>query len=103
MLKSTEHGIKMKQILKPEEPEDAIYYSDFSGRLFKDFVPVTVKIECGYGSVYDGGQVEFHLSDVGLEMLLDFFKKHICIEKKEELKRCLNEKPEYKELYEKLI
>jgi hypothetical protein len=93
----------MKKILQPQQDEEVVYYSDFSGRLFRDLVPVTVKIDCNYGSSYDGGQIEFHLSDVGLEMLLDFFKKHICIEKKEELKRCLNEKPEYKELYEKLI
>lgn len=77
----------MKKVLKPVEPEEAIYYSDFSGRIFKDFVPVTVKLECSYGSKYDGAEVEFHLSDKGLEKLLDFFREHLCEETKNELKR----------------
>ena len=99
----------MKKILQPEQPEEAVYYSDFSGKLFKDIVPVTVKIGCGYGSKYDEASVEFHLSDKGLEKLLEFFKQNLSQETKEEIKRqvdsnCLSKDNFYnKELYEKLI
>ena len=98
----------MKKVLKPQQPEEAIYYSDFSGKLFKDFVPVTVKIECGYGSKYDESGIEFHLSDIGLEKLLEFFKANLCQETKDELQRnshCLSSDSHYnnKDIYQKLI
>jgi len=99
----------MKKVLKPVEPEEAIYYSDFSGKIFQDFIPVTLTIECGYGSQYDEAKAEFHLSDKGLEKLLEFLKENLCPETKEKLKRevdsnCLQEHNFYnKELYQKLI
>lgn len=98
----------MKKVLKPQEPEESIYYSDFSGKLFKDFVPVTVKIECGYDSKYDESEIEFHLSDTGLEKLLEFFKANLCQETKDELQRnsnCQSSDSHYnnKDLYQKLI
>jgi hypothetical protein len=99
----------MKKVLKPEQPEEAIYYSDFSGKLFKDFVPVTLTIECGYGSQYDEAKAEFHLSDKGLEKLLEFLKQNLSQETKEEIKRqvdsnCLSKDNFYnKDLYKKLI
>lgn len=95
----------MKKVLKPQEPEEAIYYSDFSGKVFQDFIPVTLKIECDYGSRYDGARAEFHLSDAGLEKVLEFLKQHLCQETKNELERgCQSSKDNYnKELYKKLI
>ena len=99
----------MKKVLKPVEPEEAIYYSDFSGKIFQDFIPVTLTIECGYGSKYDEAKAEFHLSDKGLEKLLEFLKENLCLETKEKLKReidsnCLEKDNFYnKELYKKLI
>lgn len=100
----------MKKVLQPKQNEEAIYYSDFSGKLFADFVPVTVKIECNYGSKYDGSKVKFHLSDKGLEQLLDFFKERLCEETKNEFKRsleldCQNSKCLHnnKEIYQRLI
>lgn len=100
----------MKKILQPAEQEHAIYYSDFSGKLFEHFVPVTVKIECDYGSEYDGARMEFHLSDKGLKKLLEFFKENLSSETKEELKRqletdCIEPGSDYnnKELFQKLI
>jgi hypothetical protein len=77
----------MKKVLKPAQREEAIYYSDFSGKLFQDSPPVTVKIECDYGSKYDGARAEFHLSDKGLEKLLQFFKENLCEETKNKLKK----------------
>jgi hypothetical protein len=78
----------MKKVLKPAEPEEVVYYSDFSGKLLDhNMVPVTVKIECGYGSEYDGSSVELHLTDKGLNNLLVYLKDRLCQETKEELKR----------------
>ena len=78
----------MKKILKPAEPEEVAYYSDFSGKLLEhNMVPVTIKIECGYGSEYDGSSVELHLTDKGLNNLLVYLKDRLCQETKEELKR----------------
>ena len=100
----------MKKVLKPAEPEEAIYYSDFSGKIFQDFIPVTLTIECSYGSKYDESKVEFHLSDKGLEKVLEFLKENLCPETKEKLKReinssCQTSKDGYnnKELYKQLI
>lgn len=101
--RNIEFGVNMKKILQPEEKEEAIYYSDFSGKLFKDFVPVTVKVECDYGSVYDGASAEFHLSDTGLHALLHFLKSHLCSETKQEFERKILENNEHKDFYKKLI
>ena len=84
----------MKKVLQPKRPEEAVYYSDFSGKIFKDYVPVTVKVQCGYGSKHDGAEIEFHLSDKGLEKLLDFFKQNLCQETKDNFKRYIKEKDE---------
>lgn len=100
----------MKKVLQPAEQEHAIYYSDFSGKLFDHFVPVTVKIECDYGSEYDGARVEFHLSDKGLKKLLEFFKENLSKETKNEFKKelevnCTKPGSDYnnKEIYQELI
>jgi hypothetical protein len=100
----------MKKVLKPAEPEEVVYYSDFSGKLLEhNMVPVTVKIECGYGSEYDGSSVELHLTDKGLNNLLVYLKDRLCQETKEELKRqidsnCQFSKDSYNnDLLQKLI
>ena len=78
----------MKKVLKPSEPEDCVYYSDFSGKLFEhNMVPVTVKIECDYGSECDGERIELHLTDTELKHLLVYIKDRLCLESKEELKK----------------
>jgi hypothetical protein len=100
----------MKKVLKPAKPEEVVYYSDFSGKLLEhNMVPVTVKIECGYGSEYDGSSVELHLTDKGLNNLLVYLKDRLCQETKEELKRhidfnCQSSKDGYNnDLLQKLI
>jgi hypothetical protein len=99
----------MKKILKPSKLEEAVYYSDFSGELFKDFVPATIKIECDYGSDYDGARIELHLSDKEIEKLLEFLKHNLTPETKEDIKNqvdsnCLSRDNFYnKELFKKLI
>lgn len=93
----------MKLVTKPMEQEESVYYSDFSGKLLKDFVPVTVKIECDYGSKYDGSALELHLTDKGLESLLAFLKQHLCEETKQELQRQFILNEENKTFYKNLI
>jgi hypothetical protein len=100
----------MKKVLKAAEPEEVVYYSDFSGKLLEhNMVPVTVKIECGYGSEYDGSSVELHLTDKGLNNLLTYIKDKLSQETKEEFKRqididCQFSKDSYnKDLLQKLI
>jgi hypothetical protein len=100
----------MKKVLKPAKPEEVVYYSDFSGKLLKhNMVPVTVKIECDYGSEYDGSSVELHLTDKGLNNLLVYIKDRLSEETKKEFQRqidspCLSSKDLYnKDLLQKLI
>lgn len=78
----------MKKVLKPAEPEEFVYYSDFSGKLFEhNMVPVTVKVECDYGSEYDEARIEFHLTDTEFKHLLIYIKDRLSLESKEELKK----------------
>lgn len=78
----------MKKVLKPAVPEDVVYYSDFSGKLIEhNMVPVIVKIECSYGSEYDGASVELHLTDKGLNNLLVYIKDRLSQDTKKEFKR----------------
>lgn len=100
----------MKKVLKDAEPEDAVYYSDFSGTLLDEhWVPATIKIECDYGSEYDGARFEIHLTDQELSHLLVYIKDRLCQETKEEIKKhldtgCLTHDSFYnKEIFEKLI
>jgi hypothetical protein len=54
----------VKKITKPAEKEEAVYYSDFSGKCFGEFnAPVQLKIEFNYGSIYDGSKFTFDLDD----------------------------------------
>ena len=99
----------MKKVLKPSEPEEVVYYSDFSGALLDKFIPVTVKIECDYGSEYDEARWEIHLTDTELNNLLVYIKDRLCQETKDEIKKevntnCLAYDSFYnKELFKKLI
>lgn len=100
----------MKKVLKPSQPEDCVYYSDFSGKLLDhNMVPVTITIDCGYGSKYDEAKWEIHLTDTELSNLLVFIKDGLCQETKDEIKRhldtnCLSYETFYnKELFKTLI
>ena len=62
----------MKKILRPSSLEEAVYYSDFSGKCFGNLPPpVVAKIEFNYGSKQDGESLEFHFTD---EEWLEFYK-----------------------------
>lgn len=81
----------MKKIVKPSEKEEVIYYSDFSGKCFGQFHPdVDVKIEFNYNSRFDGSTLELHLTDQETTSLLNFIKREITTEYKNEIKSKLN-------------
>jgi hypothetical protein len=76
----------MKKIIKPAEREEAVYYSDFSGKnLGKFAVPVELKISCGYESKYDGMDISFHLDDDDLEKIITYLKSNISNDFKESI------------------
>jgi hypothetical protein len=76
----------MKKIIKPAEREEAVYYSDFSGKnLGKFAVPVELKISCGYESKYDGMDIIFHLHDEDLEKIITYLKSNISKDFKESI------------------
>jgi hypothetical protein len=78
----------MKKIIKPLEREEAVYYSDFSGKILGEFgVPVELKISCGYGSKYDGSDITLHLDDNDLEKIILTFKQLISDDFKKEIKK----------------
>jgi hypothetical protein len=86
----------MKKILEPRIEEHAEYYSDFSGESFGGFHPdVQIKFEFNYGSKFDGGRVEFHLTDQEAEHVLDFIRMNLSEGKANELKKKLQENEEY--------
>jgi hypothetical protein len=64
----------MKKILKPLELEDAVYYSDFSGKILNEQPPIEINIDFNYGSKYDGCKLELHLDDEDFDQLLSFLK-----------------------------
>jgi hypothetical protein len=71
----------MKKIIKPQEPEEAVYYSDFSGKLLPESnvfgPPVILKIEYNYGSEQDGDSFELHLDDEDAKKILQFLKNNV--------------------------
>lgn len=77
----------MKKVIKPAEQEEAVYYSDFKGKCFKNFYPeATLSIQFDYGSKYDGEALTLHLSDEEAESVLEFIKSNISEDYKNGLK-----------------
>jgi hypothetical protein len=80
----------MKKIVQPKQEEKAEYFSDFSDKPFGKFHPdVEIKFEFNYGSKFDGGRVEFHLTDQEAEHVLDFIRMNLSEGKITELKNRL--------------
>ena len=82
----------MKIVTKPKRHEEAVYYSDFSGKLIKEFrPPVTMTLSFSYGSIYDGGDLEFHLTDDDLEPVLEYIKSKLTADTKKQMKNSLED------------
>ena len=77
----------MKKITKPLEKEEAVYYSDFSGKCFGEYnPPIELNIEFGYGSIYDGSNLKFDLDDNDIEDILLVLKSKLNNDTKKTLK-----------------
>ena len=77
----------MKKITKPLEKEEAVYYSDFSGKCFGEYNPhIELKIDFGYGSIYDGSNIKFDLDDNDREDILFILKSKLNNDTKKILK-----------------
>jgi hypothetical protein len=70
----------MKKILKPQEQEEVVYYSDFSGKLLQASdtfgPPIEIKIFFNYGSKYDTENLELHLDDEDYILIKNLLKKY---------------------------
>jgi hypothetical protein len=81
----------MKKTIKPEQKEEAVYYSDFSGKCFGQwFPPVELTIEFGYGSAYDGSSLTFHLDDGDMEDIIKLLHTKLSKEAKSSIKKKLS-------------
>jgi hypothetical protein len=77
----------MKKIIKPAEKEESVYYSDFSGKCFGELhAPIELKLEFGYGSIYDGSCLKFDLDDKDVEDILFLLKSKLNNDAKKVLK-----------------
>lgn len=77
----------MKKTTKPAQKEEAVYYSDFSGKCFGEFhPPVELTIEFNYGSSYDGSKLKFDLDDKDMEDILALLKSKLSNDSKKALK-----------------
>ena len=80
----------MKKVIKPAEREEAVYFSDFSGKCFGElYPPVELTISCSYGSKHDGAGIELHLDDEEIQPFLELIKKSISEDCKNKLKKQL--------------
>jgi hypothetical protein len=80
----------MKKITKPAEKEEAVFYSDFSGKTLGECTPpVEVKIEFNYGSERDGASLFLHLDDEDVKPIINLIKQKMSSDLKEQLKRQL--------------
>ena len=87
----------MKKIIKPAEREEAVHYSDFSGKCFGDFTPpVVLKMEFNYGSKFDGFDLRLDLCDDDILPFLDIIEKNASEEFKAHMeKKLIATKNEY--------
>jgi hypothetical protein len=86
----------MKKITKPAEREEAVFYSDFSGKNLGDCnPPVEIKIEFNYGSKKDGAILNLHLDDDDIKPILELIKKNISEDFKKDLIKKIKQQEKY--------
>ncbi len=80
----------MKKVIKPAVREEAVYYSDFSGKCFGEYYPpVELTISCSYGSKHDGAGIELHMDDEEMRPFIELIKKSMSEDCKAKLKKQL--------------
>jgi hypothetical protein len=81
----------MKNIIKPQQREEAEIFSDFSGERFEHDIPeVTLKFSFNYGSKFDDSEITFHLTDKESEGILETIKKRLSQKSKDLMETQLN-------------
>ena len=79
----------MKIVTKPKQEEETEIFSDFSGERFTyDIAEVTVKLTFNYGSKFDDSEIEFHISDLESESILELINTRLS----EKTKTIINER-----------
>lgn len=82
----------MKKVIKPSEDEEAVYYSDFTGKPLNDCGPeAKLILDFSYGSKYDGSSFILHLSDEDAEEILSFLSFKLSDDCKKEIKKNLEQ------------
>lgn len=86
----------MKKIIIPRQREEATYFSDFTGQPFGDELhpPVSLKLDFGYGSEYDGSEITLHLSDRDVAPVLELISTKLNPDFKKQLEHKLNDNDE---------
>jgi hypothetical protein len=80
----------MKKVFKPAEKEEAIYFSDFTGKSFGEWsAPVDLKINFNYGSERDGASLTLHLDDEDTKPIIDLIKQKLSEDIKQQLAKKL--------------
>jgi hypothetical protein len=82
----------MKKVITPKQDEEAIFYTDFKGKLCGDggsdfsIPPVDLTIEFNYNSIHDGESLSLHLDDEEVIPILDVIKQNMSEDYKKSLK-----------------
>jgi hypothetical protein len=77
----------MKKTTRPAQREEAVFYSDFSGKCFGEMPPpVELILDFGYGSKYDGSKLRFDLDDEDIGDILFLLKSKLSNDSKKALK-----------------
>jgi hypothetical protein len=92
----------MKKIVKPEQKEEALYYTDFKGFVCPEWgPPIELKIKFNYGSKFDSDDLDLHLTDDEIKPILDHIKENLSEDFKSSLNKKLKEKEiEFQDLVE---
>jgi hypothetical protein len=95
----------MKFVREPKQEEVAYYTSDFSGQEFdqQEIPACEIKIECNYGSDYDGCKLTLHLTDSELEEVLSFIRPKLTYTTKRYYQHLVEEKDESASLLSNLL
>jgi hypothetical protein len=82
----------VKKIIKPLVREEAVYYSDFSGKCFGETpAPVEISIAFSYGSKHDGTELKLQLDDEDVSPLLELIKSSVSEDFKSHIKKIITE------------
>ena len=76
----------MKKVIIPKTHEQAVYYSDFTGKCFDMLPNVELTIEFNYGSKFDGTSIKLELSDEDIMPIIDLIKSKLSEDYKFKLK-----------------